>query len=98
MPILKEKKTELIQTYKINENDTGSVEVQCAVLTEKILTLSEHLKAHKHDHSSRRGLLKMINKRRRFLNYLKKHFRERYFTLIEKLGLRDTVGKVRSSR
>ena len=62
MPILKDKKTELINEYKIHESDTGSVDVQCAVLTEKILLLAEHLKSHKHDHSSRVGLLKMVNK------------------------------------
>ncbi len=91
MPILKDKKTALINEYKIHESDTGSVDVQCAVLTEKISLLAEHLKLHKHDHSSRRGLLKMVNKRRRLLSYLKKESEEKYQELRTKLGLRDIL-------
>lgn len=91
MPILKDKKAELINEYKVHESDTGSVDVQCAVLTEKILLLAEHLKVHKHDHSSRRGLLKMVNKRRRLLNYLKGKSVEKYQELRTKLGLRDIL-------
>lgn len=98
MPILKDKKTELIQEYKINEVDTGSSEVQCAILTEKISALAAHLLLHKHDHSSRRGLLKMVNKRRRLLGFLKRTESERYSSLIVRLGLRDTAGKHRTSR
>lgn len=93
MTLLKAKKTEIINSYKIHESDTGSPEVQCAVLTEQILTLSEHLKIHKHDHSSRRGLLKMVNKRRKFLNYTRRQSKERYMTLIAELGLRDTFAR-----
>ena len=91
MPILKDKKTELINEYKIHDSDSGSVDVQCAILTEKILLLAEHLKSHKHDHSSRRGLLKMVNKRRRLLNYLKGKSIEKYQALRTKLGLRDIL-------
>jgi small subunit ribosomal protein S15 len=90
MTLLKTRKTEIIETHKTHGADTGSPEVQCAILTAQILTLSDHLKSHKHDHSSRRGLLKMVNKRRRFLNYLRRQSKERYLALIEKLGLRDT--------
>ena len=91
MPILKDKKTGLINEYKIHDSDSGSVDVQCAILTEKILLLAEHLKSHKHDHSSRRGLLKMVNKRRRLLNYLKGKSIEKYQVLRTKLGLRDIL-------
>ena len=93
MTLLKAKKTEIIDNYKIHESDTGSPEVQCAVLTEQILVLSDHLKIHKHDHSSRRGLLKMVNRRRKFLNYIRKKSKERYMTLITELGLRDTFAR-----
>jgi small subunit ribosomal protein S15 len=92
MPILKDKKTQLINEYKVHGSDTGSVDVQCAILTEKILLLAEHLKSHKHDHSSRRGLLKMVNKRRRLLNYLKNKSVDQYQILRNKLGLRDILG------
>ena len=82
------RKKELIETYRINEQDTGSPEVQIAILTERISYLTEHLKANKKDHHSRRGLLKMVGQRRGLLAYLKKTDIERYRALIEKLGLR----------
>jgi len=84
----KEKKQELIQTYKREENDTGSPEVQIALLTERITELTEHLKVHKKDNHSRRGLLKMVGKRRNLLNYLAKKDVARYRDIVEKLGLR----------
>ena len=84
----KEKKQELIQTYKREENDTGSPEVQIALLTERITELTEHLKVHKKDNHSRRGLLKMVGKRRNLLNYLAKKDVARYREIVEKLGLR----------
>ncbi|MGB9813562.1 MAG: 30S ribosomal protein S15 [Thermovenabulum sp.] len=84
----KELKQELINKFKVHENDTGSPEVQIALLTERINQLTEHLKIHKKDHHSRRGLLKMVGKRRALLNYLKEKDFERYKTIIEKLDLR----------
>ncbi|MTI67487.1 MAG: 30S ribosomal protein S15 [Firmicutes bacterium] len=84
----KEKKEEIIQEYKLHEGDTGSPEVQVAILTERINELNGHLKTHKKDFHSRRGLLKMVGKRRGLLNYLKKNDIERYRELIKKLGLR----------
>ena len=84
----KEQKTSIIETYRINEKDTGSPEVQIAVLTQRIADLTEHLKVHKKDHHSRRGMLKMVGQRRGFLEYLKKKDIERYRALIERLGLR----------
>ncbi|MCR4869468.1 small subunit ribosomal protein S15 [Lachnospiraceae bacterium C10] len=86
--ITKEKKTELINEYARTAGDTGSPEVQVAVLTERIAELTEHLKANPKDHHSRRGLLKMVGKRRNLLNYLKGKDIERYRSLIERLGLR----------
>ena len=83
-----ERKQELIATYKINEQDTGSPEVQIAILTEKIRYLTEHLKVHKKDHHSRRGLIRMVNQRRKLLDYLKGKDTTRYSTLIGRLGLR----------
>ena len=74
--------------YKTHENDTGSPEVQIAILTKRINSLTEHLKIHKKDHHSRRGLLKMVGKRRALLNYLRDRNFDRYRTIIEKLGLR----------
>lgn len=88
MAIAKERKTELINEYKVHENDTGSPEVQIAVLTEEIVTLNEHLRVHTKDHHSRRGLFKMVGKRRNLLNYLRKKDVARYRDLIGKLGLR----------
>lgn len=84
----KEEKTEIIRQYAMHEGDTGSPEVQIAILTKRINTLTEHLKIHKKDHHSRRGLLKMVGRRRNLLNYLQKSDIERYRTIIEKLGIR----------
>ena len=84
----KERKQEIINTYKREENDTGSPEVQIALLTERINELTEHLKVHKKDNHSRRGMLKMVGKRRNLLNYLAKKDAESYKALVEKLGLR----------
>lgn len=86
--ISKEKKTAIIKEYARTEGDTGSPEVQVAVLTTRINELTEHLKVHKKDHHSRRGLLKMVGQRRNLLAYLKGKDIERYRTLIEQLGLR----------
>lgn len=86
--IAKEKKTAIMEQYAMKPGDTGSPEVQVAVLTERIKELTEHLKANPKDHHSARGLHKMIGRRRGLLNYLKKVDIERYRTLIEKLGLR----------
>lgn len=88
MSITKEKKQEVIKNYAINESDTGSVEVQVAVLTEKILSLTQHVNANKKDFSSRRGLLMMVSRRRGLLDYLKKTDEERYKKLIDALGLK----------
>jgi small subunit ribosomal protein S15 len=84
----KEVKTEIIQNYAIHEGDTGSPEVQIAVLSKRIADLTEHLKKNNNDHHSRRGLLKMVGKRRNLLNYLQKKDVERYRAVVEKLGLR----------
>ena len=86
--ISKEKKTAIIKEYARTEGDTGSPEVQVALLTERINTLTEHLKENKKDHHSRRGMYKMIGKRRGLLDYLKRNDLEGYRALIEKLGLR----------
>ena len=86
--ISKEKKTAIIKEYARGEGDTGSPEVQIAVLTERIQELTEHLKSNPKDHHSRRGLLKMVGKRRNLLGYLKNVDIERYRSLIERLGLR----------
>ena len=86
--ITKEEKTKLIEEYRINETDTGSPEVQIAILTFRINTLTEHLKTNKQDHHSRRGLLKMVGHRRNLLNYLTKKDINRYRAIVEKLGLR----------
>ena len=84
----KDVKQEIISSYKVHETDTGSPEVQIALLTYRINHLNEHLKLHKKDHHSRRGLLKMVGKRRGLLNYLMKEDIERYRALIAKLNLR----------
>ena len=84
----KERKQEIIATYKREENDTGSPEVQIALLTERISELTEHLKSHKNDNHSRRGLLKMIGKRRNLLNYLAEKDINRYREIVKKLNLR----------
>ncbi|MCI1954867.1 MAG: 30S ribosomal protein S15 [Oscillospiraceae bacterium] len=86
--MLKEEKTAIIKEYARHEGDTGSPEVQIAVLTSRINALTEHLKAHKKDHHSRRGLLKMVGQRRSLLNYLQNNDIERYRAIIEKLGIR----------
>lgn len=86
--MLKDQKQEIIQAYKIHETDTGSPEVQIALLTTRINALTEHLKNNKKDHHSRRGLLKMVGHRRNLLNYLQKKDIERYREIIEKLGIR----------
>ena len=86
--ISKESKAEIIAKYKRDEKDTGSPEVQIALLTERINELTEHLKIHKKDNHSRRGLLKMVGKRRNLLNYLAKKDLNRYREIVEKLGLR----------
>ena len=86
--MLKEEKQQIITTYAIKEGDTGSPEVQIAILTSRINTLTEHLKANKKDHHSRRGLLKMVGHRRNLLNYLIKKDINRYRAIIEKLNIR----------
>lgn len=83
-----EKKRNLINDFRLHENDTGSPEVQIALLTERINYLTDHLKKHKKDHHSQRGLLKMVGKRRGLLNYLKDNTPERYQSVLQKLGLR----------
>ncbi|MCF6137154.1 MULTISPECIES: 30S ribosomal protein S15 [Pseudalkalibacillus] len=88
MAISQERKNGLIEEYKTHDNDTGSPEVQIAILTEQINELNDHLRTHKKDHHSRRGLLKMVGKRRNLLTYLRKKDVTRYRTLINKLGLR----------
>ena len=88
MSITAERKAELMQEYGIKDGDTGSPEVQVAVLTERIVNLTEHFKGHKKDNHSRRGLLKMVSTRRRLLDYVKGKNAERYESLIKRLGLR----------
>ncbi len=88
MPLTKEKKAELAAKHGRETNDTGSAEVQIAMLTERINELTEHLRAHSKDHHSRRGLLMMVGKRRRLLRYLERHDLERYRALVGELGLR----------
>lgn len=88
MAISQERKHELINEYKTHENDTGSAEIQIAILTEEINNLNNHLRTHKKDHHSRRGLYKMVGTRRRLLKYLRENDVQRYRDLISKLGLR----------
>ena len=88
MALSKDDKQEIIGKFKIHEEDSGSPEVQVALLTEKIRYLTEHFKDHKKDHHSRRGLLKLVSQRRRLLNYLRRNDPERYKALIGRLGLR----------
>jgi len=88
MSLTKEKKSELIGKYGRGDKDTGSAEVQIALLTERINELTEHLRAHAKDHHSRRGLLMLVGRRRRFLNYLQKKDLDGYRSLIRELGLR----------
>jgi small subunit ribosomal protein S15 len=84
----KQQKTDLISQYRTHDEDTGSPEVQIALLSNRITYLTEHFKSHAKDHHSRRGLLKMVGRRRRLLDYLKKTDLERYRTVIDKLGIR----------
>ena len=88
MALLKEQKSALISDYRRGETDTGSPEVQIAVLSKRIDELTEHLKTHAKDHHSRRGLLQMVGRRRRLLDYLRSEDVERYRTIISRLGLR----------
>ena len=88
MSMTAEQKNEVISEFKQHEGDTGSPEVQIALLTTRITELTEHLKDHKQDHHSRRGLLKMVGKRRKLLDYLKRKDVSRYRTLIQRLGIR----------
>ncbi|WNF35414.1 30S ribosomal protein S15 [Bacillaceae bacterium IKA-2] len=88
MALTQERKNELIDTYKVHDTDTGSPEVQIAILTEQIVTLNDHLLTHKKDHHSRRGLLKMVGQRRNLLTYLRNNNVVRYRSLVDKLGLR----------
>ena len=86
--LTKQEKQEIISEYELHEGDTGSPEVQIAILTYRINSVNEHLKTHKKDHHSRRGLLKMVGQRRGLLRYLRNNDIERYRSLIEKLGIR----------
>ena len=88
MALTKEKKAELIKKFGANENDTGSIEVQIALLTEEINTLTEHFKVHKHDNHSKRGLLRKVGQRKSLLNYLIKNDVTRYRKIVKELGLR----------
>lgn len=88
MPLTPDRKREVIGQFKIHETDSGSAEVQIALLTERIKYLTEHFKVHKRDHHSRRGLLRMVGQRRRLLDYLKATKIERYRTVVKELGLR----------
>jgi small subunit ribosomal protein S15 len=88
MALVKEQKSQIIQEHKRSDTDTGSPEVQIAVLTQRIRDLTEHLKTHKKDHHSRRGLLQMVGRRRRLLDYLRREDVGRYRDLIARLGLR----------
>ena len=88
MALKKDEKTKIIKEYARDEKDTGSTEVQVAILTEEINNLTEHLKEHKHDYHSKRGLLKKVGRRKNLLNYLKNNDIARYREVIEKLGLR----------
>ncbi len=88
MVLVKEKKSEIVSSYQLHDKDTGSPEVQVAILTERINDLTEHFKTHQKDHLSRRGLLKLVGQRRRLLDYLKRTEFRRYKELIERLGIR----------
>ena len=88
MGLTRERKTEIIGAYKTHDGDTGSPEVQVAILSERISYLTEHFKVHAKDHHSRRGLLKLVGQRRRLLDYLKSKDSERYSELIQRLGIR----------
>ena len=88
MAISAERREELVSEYRAHEKDTGSPEVQMAILTEEIIELTDHLKEHKHDFSSRRGLLTKVSRRNRLGRYLRENERDRYLTVIKRLGLR----------
>lgn len=88
LPQTQEQKSQIIEEYRQHDSDSGSPEVQVALLTNRIVELTEHFKTHKQDHHSRRGLLKMVGRRRRLLDYLKRKDLERYRTTIQRLGLR----------
>ncbi|MBI1987533.1 MAG: 30S ribosomal protein S15 [Nitrospinae bacterium] len=88
MPMTKEKKQTLIEKYRVHEKDTGSSEVQIALLSERITYLTEHFKTHTKDHHSRRGLLMLVGQRRRLLDYLKREDIDQYREIIKKLGIR----------
>jgi len=89
MSLAVEEKAKIVQEYRLSDSDTGSPEVQVAILTGRIKTLTEHFKEHKHDHHSRRGLLRMVSHRRKLLDYLKHKDLARYLELIKRLGLRS---------
>ncbi|ADK68079.1 SSU ribosomal protein S15P [Olsenella uli DSM 7084] len=91
MAVTKERKAELIAQYGKDANDSGSAPVQVALLTERIKGLTEHVKTHKHDHHTRRGLLMLVGKRRNLLSYIKKQDVEEYRALIRSLGIRDNI-------
>jgi small subunit ribosomal protein S15 len=88
MVLTRDSKSRLIEGYRVHASDTGSPEVQVALLTERISYLTEHFRAHRKDHASRRGLLTMVSKRKRLLEYLKRHNAERYQQVIQRLGIR----------
>jgi len=88
LPLTQEQKTEIVGKFGRDGKDTGSTQVQIALLTQRISELTEHMKVHKHDHHSRRGLLKMVGRRRRLLTYMQRHDLEGYRALIKELGLR----------
>jgi small subunit ribosomal protein S15 len=88
MPLATDDKQQIVAKYQVHKSDTGSPEVQVAILSQRILELTEHFKTHKKDHHSRRGLLSMVARRRKLLNYLKSRNPERYKTLIQSLGIR----------
>lgn len=91
MPLLRERKSSIIEDHKTHDTDTGSPEVQVALLTAQINQLTEHLKEHKKDHHSRRGLMMMVGRRRRMLNYLADKDIERYRALVSRLGIRSKI-------
>jgi small subunit ribosomal protein S15 len=88
LPLTRERKTSIIDGYRVHQSDTGSPEVQIAILSERITYLTDHFKVHAKDHHSRRGLLRMVGKRRRLLDYLKSKNADRYRVVIERLGIR----------
>ncbi|TAM81048.1 MAG: 30S ribosomal protein S15 [Acidobacteria bacterium] len=88
MALTRDSKSQVISKYKVHASDTGSPEVQVALLTERISYLTEHFRAHRKDHASRRGLLTMVSKRKRLLDYLRRHNADRYKQVIDRLGIR----------